>query len=335
MHPLVTILLVVLFTIIGAALVYGLYFTLSPMPVVRMLRKGLDAEITYPQDFDQNSADVVIERDQTFPSHYRNAMFDLYMPSNCDQTVPVILWVHGGAFVAGDKSGVENWGVMLAAHGYAVVSMNYEWAPEARYPAQLIQINECLQHMKQIADEKQLDMNRLFLAGDSAGAHMVAQFAALQTNESLANELLITSCIPQESVKGVLLYCGPYDIELMTRPKSRVMRLFLSRIGWSYLGKKNWQQSPLAKTLKVTSYVTPQYPPCYITDGNTGSFEAQGKALAEVLRNNGVMVKERFFGLDKGIINHEYQVDLMKDEGLMAFEDTIAFLTPLSGANQF
>ncbi|MCH1624358.1 alpha/beta hydrolase [Ferdinandcohnia quinoae] len=333
LHPLGMTFLVVGLTLLGAVLLYILYFNLSPMPVVRMLRKGMDAKLTYPPEFDRDNVDVQIEKDLAYPSHYRNAMFDLYMPARAKQPVPVILWVHGGAFVAGDKSGVENWGAMLAARGYAVVSMNYEWAPEARYPAQLIQINECLQYIQQLAKSRSFDMDQLFLAGDSAGAHMVAQFAALQTNESLSNELQITSSIPKGGIKGVLLFCGPYDIELMTKPKSRLMRLFLGRIGWSYLGKRNWQKSPLAKTLKVTTYVTPHYPPCYITDGNTGSFEGHGRALVKVLRENGVPVVDRFFLLDDGIVNHEYQVDLLRPEGLLAFEDTLLFLSKRSESN--
>lgn len=303
-----------------------LYFLLSPMPVVRLLRRGFADELSLPCEYEQIRQKVKVERDIVYASQYGRNTMDLYLPGTVGAH-PLVLWVHGGAFVAGDKCGVENWGVMLAGEGYAVAAMNYEWAPEAAYPAQVMQITDVVRCLGAIAEEKGLDLQRVIIAGDSAGAHMAAQYALLHTNQLYAEQVGIHSPLEEKALRGALLYCGPYDLQAMLKVKKHMLRIFISRIGWSYAGCRNWQSSPLAATLTIKNHVDSSYVPCYITDGNAGSFEGQGRALGETLRQHGVEVVERYFASDVcGPVNHEYQMKLETENGMLCFADTIAFL---------
>lgn len=85
----------------------------------------------------------------------------------------------------------------------------------------------------------------------------------------------------------------------MLEIENKTLRIFVSRIGWSLLGKKNWKKSPLISTITPMDFVTKNSAPCYITDGNTWSFESHGKELAEKLREKGVTVWERYFPKDE------------------------------------
>lgn len=76
----------------------------------------------------------------------------------------------------------------------------------------------------------------------------------------------------------------------------------------------------------VGNFITTDFPPSYITDGNNASFESQGKELIKVLEVNNVPFKKRFFDSSEMKVSHEYQFDLISDSGKIAFEDTIAFL---------
>ena len=105
-----------------------------------------------------------------------------------------------------------------------------------------------------------------------------------------------------------------------------MLRFLILRIGWSFLGKKNWRKSPLIDTVTHMAYVTKESVPCYITDGNSFSFEGHGRALGEALRAKGVPVKERYFDRDAGEVSHEYQVDLTTENGQLCFGDTLEFL---------
>ena len=348
-----TVLCIILAVVVAAALGILLYLICSPMPVVKLLRRQEDGEIKRAPEYEKARGKVRIRKDLTYPSRYGQNTYDLYLPKETPERrdtsgkaagVPLILWVHGGAFVAGDKSGIETWGVMLASEGYAVASINYGWAPEYTYPAQVRQVGEALAAAGALCGETDvsddgamtgnavlpagisIDRKRVILAGDSTGAYLAVQYAMAQTNPTLAERLGITPLPEEEKPKGALLYCGPYDIRQALEIENKMLRFLILRIGWSFLGKKNWRKSPLIDTVTPMAYVTKESVPCYITDGNSFSFEGHGRALGEALRAKGVPVKERYFDRDAGEVSHEYQVDLTTENGQLCFGDTLEFL---------
>ncbi len=324
----------VLGVIVLAVIAFAVYFMCSPMPVVKKLRDGMDGPVKYPEGGERLKDGVEIKKDLIYPSKYGKNTFDLYLPKT-EGKYPLVMWVHGGAFVAGDKSGTQNWAVMLVNNGYAVASMNYEWAPEAAYPAQVIQITEALTEVAKIARENgKIDMSRVAIAGDSAGAHMASQFALIHTNPDFSKQMHIQSPLEKTALKCALLYCGPYNLEKMFGIENRLLRLFISRVGWSYLGQRNWRKSPWLETLPPADFVTKDYVPAYITDGNNFSFESHGMELGEKLRSLGVKVSERYFPKDKfGDVNHEYQMDLTTDNAMDCLNDTVAFLSQVMKNN--
>ena len=115
--------------------------------------------------------------------------------------------VHGGAFVAGTKDGIENYAVMLANEGYAVVGMDYQWAPEIQYPGQVRQVEECLVALESVKSTYHLDLNKIILIGDSAGAHIAAQAVLLATNPGYEQAIGVFSAITAEQLSGAVLYC--------------------------------------------------------------------------------------------------------------------------------
>lgn len=304
------------------------WFCFSPMPVVRMLRKGMDAQLSYPPGYEERKKKVRILRGLPYPSQYGRNVYDLYLPETASDNpqgrIPVILWIHGGAFVAGDRSGVENWAVMLASEGLAVAAMEYQWAPEARYPAQVEQACQCLKALREQGDR--IDLEQVVLAGDSAGAHIAAQTVQLHTNPLLGERIGLHPVLKPGAVKAALLYCGPYEVDKMAPPKDRMMRMFMDRIGWSVFGKKRWRKLPALETTVISHYVTPEFPPAYITDGNAHSFERQGRTLAETLAGKGVPVRTRFYPAEDGEVNHEYQFSLQEETARLCYEDTVEFL---------
>ncbi len=325
-------LLVVIVLSVLAAGTAVFYFWYSPWPAVWLLRQGGDGAARVPDGFEEQVEEVSVQKNMTYPSQYEKNSFDLYLPAP-KKKAPVILWIHGGAFVAGDKSGLENWGKLLASEGYAVAAMNYEWSPEAAWPAQVIQASECLEELGRLSkQEPSLDMDCVFLAGDSAGAHIAMQAATVWFSDTFEKETGIRapSAVGADALKGILLYCGPYEIDAFDRIPDRKLRFFMNKVGQSYLGERRWQKSDNVRYLHIPSWIVPQCPPVYITDGNSGSFEAQGKRLGSVLRSLGVPVKERYFPKEAGEIPHEYQMDLAAPEGAACYQDTLDFLAAYS-----
>ena len=313
----------ILLVILAAALAGVLYLTCSPMFVVKKMR-AIKEILVNPPGYEEEEKKVEAIKDLEYPSRYRQNTWDLYLPKEeCSRPLPLILWVHGGGFVGGDKYGISNICVLLAAKGYAVAAMNYAWAPESSYPVQIRQVAEVL---GEISKQSRIDMRRVVVAGDSAGAYLALQFALCHTNPVLAERLEVRSPLDRNALKGALLYCGPYDISKLADVKDRMLRFVISRVGWSFLGQKNWRKSPLIDTVTPMDYVTKDSVPCYITDGNTLSFEEHGRALGEALRRQGVFVRERYFDQTKGKVGHGYEAALDTEQGLLCLKDTYEML---------
>ena len=300
-------------------------FVCTPWPAIWILRKPMSgtAGLTYPAGCENVLEQVQVLRDQPYPSEEGRSVYDLYLPKEA-RNAPLIVWVHGGAFIAGDKSGVENWGAMLASQGYAVAAVEYQIAPECRYPGQPRQVGECIRSLLARQDLP-IDRQKVYLAGDSAGAHIAAQCALAMTNPDFAAATGLEPAMDPETLQGMVLCCGPYDVESFLDQEDPLIRFFVSRIGWAMLGTKNWKDNPLVPTLNVADWVTPDFPRSFITNGNTGSFESQGKELAAALEERGVEVSTLFFGPEEPT-GHEYQYDLADPCGQRCWQAVLAFL---------
>ncbi|MEL6105138.1 MAG: alpha/beta hydrolase, partial [Planctomycetota bacterium] len=93
---------------------------------------------------------------------------------------PVVLAVHGGAWMSGDKWTMRNHSYQLAKRGIAAVSINYRLAPKNKYPKQLDDVRDALVWIVEHAKEYRFDPDRIGLYGYSAGGHLVSSIATLQ-----------------------------------------------------------------------------------------------------------------------------------------------------------
>ncbi len=113
-------------------------------------------------------------RDLTFATvDGTRLQLDLHLPGDA-ATPPtgLIIWVHGGAWRAGSRTGVDLRG--LTAHGWAVASVDYRLSTVARFPAQIHDIKAAIRYLRAHAAEYRFPANRFVLAGSSAGAHLAA-----------------------------------------------------------------------------------------------------------------------------------------------------------------
>ena len=321
------IILCVLIALFGGLV---LYITCSPQPAVWLLRNqfGDAAEIQNVDNYEEIKNNVTIHKDLVYPSADERNTYDIYLPKTVDEDLPTIVWVHGGAFVAGTKDGIENYAVMLANEGYAVVGVDYQWAPEIQYPGQVRQVEECLTALESVKETYHLDLDNIILFGDSAGAHIAAQAVLLATNPEYEQAIGVSSAITAEQLSGAVLYCGPYDVSKMLNTGNKAIDFFASRIGWALLGEKHWQDGEMIKTTTIKDYTTDQFPPVFISDGNSGSFESQGKELVDDLLNEGIEVTSLFFDKNEyGEVGHEYQYSIGDGgAGSLCYEQTVLFL---------
>ena len=309
-----------------AAIVIFTYAT--PLPASWLLRAAFKyPPVVKPEGYAQMEKSVRVIKDAVYPSEYKKNTADIYLPIESDTLFPVILWAHGGAYVGGDKTDVTYYATALASQGYAVIAMNYALAPEEKYPAQLLQVTEAYNYIDSIKEECSLDMAKLVLAGDSAGASLMAQFALVQTVPEYAKKYGFKASAATESLRGLLLYCGPYDVARIA-DAGGLFGFFLNRSAWAYFGSNDWQNK-FGNELSISEYVTESFPPCFITDGNTNSFLLHGEDLAETLKSKNVYVDTYFMSLEEERTSHEYQFDMSTESGKKCYAGTLKFLEKL------
>jgi len=105
-----------------------------------------DKGLTTPED-------VVRYDDIAYGEDKKWQILDVYRPKGAEVKLPVIMSVHGGAWVYGTKEVYQFYCMSLAQKGFALVNFNYRLAPEHRYPAQLEDINLVVKWMIENKDE--------------------------------------------------------------------------------------------------------------------------------------------------------------------------------------
>ena len=316
-----------LFLILVVLLLMVFWVYNSPFPISMIVRMMFKKGVTViPENYNEILKQVAIERNISYQSKYKKGYFDLIYPKNQKSSLPIIIWVHGGGFVGGDKSDVEEYAVQVASNGYIIANINYALSPEVKYPTQIYQLAEVFQFLTMNADEYNLDMSRVFFAGDSAGAHIVSQFALIQINKQYANMLNIKKVMDFRNIRGMLLFCGLYDVkEFLNISDNAFIKFVVRQIIWGYTGIRNLAGNGILQELSVMDYVNKDFPATFITDGNKYTFTQQGINFVDELEAIDIDVTSVFYDTQEKII-HEYQFMMNNEYSYHTYQKVIQFL---------
>lgn len=116
-------------------------------------------------------------------------LLDVYYPEAAKKNLPVIINIHGGGFLYGDKALNKLFGYHLAKRGYVVYNLNYRIAPDdSKVPEQIWDVVCAIRWIQDHIRDYPADETRLFLVGDSAGG-VLAVMAALIVKSPRLREL--------------------------------------------------------------------------------------------------------------------------------------------------
>jgi acetyl esterase/lipase len=100
---------------------------------------------------------------------------DIYLPDEGNGPFPLIVSIHGGGFMFGDKADVMNLSMMQGrSRGYAVACINYRMSHEAIWPAQIFDCKAAIRFLRANAFQYKIDPDRIAAWGPSAGGHLCA-----------------------------------------------------------------------------------------------------------------------------------------------------------------
>lgn len=319
----------------AVALLVAVAFRVSPWPgalVIRAVfnRGGHKTLLALQRDIPAQP--VTVLKDQRYGKDAHQLM-DVYVPNSViqtQQTLPVVVWTHGGAWLSGDKKDAAPYYSLLASQGFVVASVDYSLAPQATYPTPLHQLNDAYAYLQTNAARLHANAGNMVLAGDSAGAQLSSQMAAIITSPSYAKAVGIQPSLAAAHLRGVALFCGIYKMQGLTQPDATLPKIVSwgdDVTVWAFTGSRN-KSGPRVRQASTYYYATKAFPATFITGGNGDPLtNAQSVPFAAKLTSLGVPVTTLFYPKNHTpSLPHEYQFTL-NDDGKQAFTALTKFLT--------
>ena len=231
---------------------------------------------------------------------------DVYRPKAAgDAPLPVIVSVHGGAWVYGDKELYSFYCMDLAKRGFAVVNFSYRLAPEHQYPAQISDTNAVMEWCFAHAPEYGMDMTRLFAVGDSAGAHLLALYACICTNPDYAANYEFQ--VPEGiNFRAIALNCGQYEIRLDATADEQTKALMRDLLPGGGTPEEQKLVSP-------NRHITGNFPPTFFMTAPKDFLLPQAQVLQLALVVAQVEFTYRFYCDPQSSLGHVFHLNMKSD----------------------
>lgn len=239
-------------------------------PVLKFFPKGtvLHSNIAYNND--------------SLPKH----LLDIYMPPHINEKLPLVVFVHGGAWWSNDKyadmSYMQKTIAEIVSNGFALASIDYRFSTQSKFPAQIQDCNRAVSFLYDNAVRFGIDKSRIAVIGFSAGGHL-ASLMGLSNNNS-PNEFFLPGNGRSFRFKAVVDFYGPIDLLLFPGnddPKSPESIL---------IGATPLERPDLAKTASPLTYVDKNDPPFLIIHGEKDNLVSpkQSRLLSSWLNLSGI-----------------------------------------------
>ena len=237
----------IVYAIVSLSLILSTTVVSQTNPVIDIFPKGttLHGNIAYNND--------------TLNKH----LLDIYLPPKAKDKVPLVIFVHGGGWLGNDKYAdigyMKKTVAEIVSSGFALVSIDYRFATQAVFPAQIQDCNRAISFLVDNADKYGLDKKRIAIIGFSAGGHL-ASLMGLSKNNNVENFFMpVTNS--SFSIKAVIDFYGPAELILFpgaNDPKSPESIL---------IGATPLSRPDLAKAASPVTYVDKNDPPFLIVHG--------------------------------------------------------------------
>lgn len=296
----------VFLAIIAVFLIIGIsgyfYVAYHPQVVVGIIQKAL-----YPEGKEINPVEpqnvpdrkvrengILYVNDIKYGSTYPNSFLDISYPTE-DTSVdrPTIVYFHGGGYFGGDKVMGDPLAVnedstylfdRLVLEGYNLVNINYVLVPDYHFPDPVIQMNEAINYLIDNQAELGLDMGKVIIFGQSAGAIMTAQYGAILSNSDYRQLFPLTEEPKLELADIVALVIDDAPLDMANFDNLQIKLLIANYLEDSiYFGNKE-----MAGMYNAISYVNGLFPRSFLTAGTDDGFPEDMQELSDRLTEAGV-----------------------------------------------
>ena len=177
---------------------------------------------------------------------------DLYLPEKSEAKPPLLVWIHGGGWTKGSKSGINPIFIRLTAEGYAAASIDYRLDGLTSHPKQIHDCKGAIRWLRANADKYGYDVTRIGVGGGSAGGHLVLLLGLSGGVKELEGD--VGGNLDQSSrVDAVVDLFGPSALELFAEESERF----------------RYNKTPeLLKSASPVTYLSKDDPPLLIFHGD-------------------------------------------------------------------
>lgn len=285
--------------------------------VRQMFKEGddiRDAGLTTPDD--------IVRYDDIAYGDDPMQVLDVYRPTDAEgERLPVIVSVHGGAWVYGDKERYQYYCMSLAQHGFAVVNFTYRLAPEYKFPAGLEDTCSVFDFVLTHADEYLFDTDHVFAVGDSAGAHMLSIFTAASTDPAYEKALDIQ--IPAGFVPtAIALNCGAYKLIAQEKTGDPMLDLNADLMVDLLPGGGTEEEFALISPI---DHVNPSFPPAFVMTAQADFLRSDALPFVHKLEEAGVEVCYHLYISPERELAHVFHCDMRLSEASQCNADECAF----------
>lgn len=250
-------------------------------------------------------------------------LLDIYTPEGFEKPLSVIIDIHGGGLMYGYKEINKNFCYHLARDGFIVISINYRLVPNVLYADQVRDVLDAFHWIAQHGEAYGCDMERVFIAGDSAGGQLCAHCTLINNHPELRNIYRV-----EESglkIRAVALICCMYN------RKGKCAFMNGAAFG------KHYRKSPAYMGTDLKRYLSAEYfPPAYIVTSDQDMIQEGSVFMEHLLREKGIRHRFRNWGYNKkNPVEHVFNVAYPdREESVLTNHEITEFFTEVCGVNQ-
>ena len=224
---------------------------------------------------------VRVEKNIAYNDHGRRGVLDIYLPADTPvEGAPVLLQVHGGAWMIGTK---DQQGIPLmhhmAAKGWVCVAINYRLSPRNAFPAHVIDVKQAIAWIREHIAAYGGDPDYIAITGGSAGGHLAALAAVTPGNPDFQPGFEDADT----SVQAAIPHYGVYDFAASTGHKQAI--LLRDRFLAPRILQTTWRENPdLFEAASPILQITPDAPDFFVLHGAHDTLVPVGQARAFVAK---------------------------------------------------
>lgn len=241
---------------------------------------------------------------------------DVYRPRAFQgERLPVIVSVHGGGWVYGDKERYQYYCMNLAQRGFAVVNFTYRLAPENKFPASLEDTNAVFTWVLANGETYGFDTSHVFAVGDSAGAQLLGLYASICTNPAYASFYEFQPPAGFRPV-AIALNCGA--CRLVEDKSDQTVALMEALLPEKGTDRELW-------LLDVTAHISSDYPPTFFMTSTGDFLRQQAGPMAAALVNANVPFVYRYYGDKDHLLPHVFHCNVRSQDAKLCNDEECAF----------